>query len=73
MVIARRLLAGWRRAFKISSILAFPGANQTPMIMLRNVGRTGIDFQCRVKTINGLLACIAFESEVGTGSHSNLV
>jgi hypothetical protein len=42
MVIARMLLADWRRAFKISSMSAFPdaekgaspGSDQTPVIKL---------------------------------------
>jgi|ERR1700733_4138622 hypothetical protein len=79
MVMARRLLADWRRAFKISSMSAFPGAGRRGKRRVagkrsdandqaRNIGRTGINFQCRVKTINRLFRAIAFSSEVGTGS-----
>src|ERR1700733_890496 len=65
MVIARRLEADWRRAFKISSMSAFPGAGKRGKRRVagkrsdasghaRNIGRTGINFQCCVKTINRL-------------------
>jgi len=37
------------------------------MIESRNIGRTGSDFQCRVRIINGLFALMAFLSEGGTG------
>jgi hypothetical protein len=44
-----------------SSISAFPGVSlEMPRadakVCAQNVGRTGTNFQCRVKTINGLFA-----------------
>src|SRR5439155_8166904 len=72
----------WRFALSTSSISAFPDASedapcwaritgesrdQAPMIESRNIGRTGSDFQCRVRIINGLFALMAFLSEGGTG------
>src|SRR5580692_6648479 len=72
MVIARWLLElCWRFALITSSISAYPGAvatrtfkarpagksgDRTPMGKVQNIGRTGIEFQCPVQTINGLLA-----------------
>ena len=66
-----RTQADWRMlasAFKISSMSAFPGARKTQEGRVagkrsdasdraRNIGRTGVNFQCRVKTINGLFRC----------------
>src|SRR6266545_4582112 len=66
---------GWRFALSTSSISAFPDAwetrhvgralperdrDQAPMIESRNIGRTGSDFQCRVRIINGLFALSFF-------------
>src|SRR5215470_4018155 len=60
MVMARELVAVcWRRAFKISSISEFPGADARDLRahvprrgQARNIGRTGGDFQCSVAAIN---------------------
>src|SRR6185437_3438949 len=69
IVIERRLEPAlfWRLALMISSIPAIPDAHacsgaQSEDIRkadakgcIRNVGRTGADFQCRAQAINGLL------------------
>jgi len=67
----------WRFALSTSSISAFPDARETrhvgralpannrdqaPMIESRNIGRTGNDFQCRVRIINGLFELALFGS-----------
>jgi hypothetical protein len=53
--------------------IARESRDQAPMIESRNIGRTGSDFQCRVRIINGLFALSFFWQQQSAARDSELL